>query len=375
MRTDTIIIGGGQAGLAMGYYLARRGREFTILDAGERVGDAWRGRWDSLTLFTPARYSALPGMPFPGAPEAYPGKDQVADYLEAYADAFTLPIRLRERVSSVEPTGVGYRVETGRASYETAHVVVATGPFQEPWVPDLAQGLSPHVAQFHSTAYQSPEQLPAGDVLVVGGGNSGVQIAEELALSRRVALAVGARMPRLPQRLLGRSIFWWLERSGLLDVSVGSRLGRRMSRAETLIGKSPGMLRRVGIDVVGRALEARGDVVLTLGGARHRVAAVVWATGFRPDYHWLRVPVLDGSGRPVHHRGVTGAPGLFFLGLPWLHTRGSALIGWVGRDAEYLAGLSSAGGNRSAAASEGSGMSDPQKLQHYASRTHARGLP
>lgn len=339
MRTDVLVIGGGQAGLAMGYHLARRGLDHVILDAEERAGAVWLGRWDSLTLFTPARYSALPGMPFPGDPDAYPGKDAMAGYLESYAARFGLPVRLGKRVTLLRggPDGYVADMDSG-ARYEARQVVVATGPFQRPSVPRMAQDLAPSILQLHSSEYRGPAQIPAGDVVVVGAGNSGVQIAAELARTHRVHLAVGTRMPRLPDRVLGRSVFWWLERAGLLDVTVESRLGRRMSRADTLIGASPSALRRRGVALRGRVTAAARDALTLAGGGTVTPGAVVWATGFRPDYSWLDVPVLAPAGTPVQRRGVTDAPGLYFLGLPWMHTRGSALAGWVGRDAAYLAG-------------------------------------
>jgi putative flavoprotein involved in K+ transport len=339
MRTGVLVIGGGQAGLAMGYHLAQRGIDHTILDAGERIGGVWRGRWDSLTLFTPARYSALPGMDFPGDPEAYPGKNAVADYLEAYASRFSLPVRSGERAVSLRGEPGGYEVEVRQSGrrYEARQIVVATGPFQHPFIPAIAQDLVPDVVQLHSSDYRGPAQIPPGSVLVVGGGNSGVQIAEELSRTHRVHLSVGTRMPRLPQRVLGRSVFWWLEGAGLLDVDVQSRLGRRMSRTETLIGSSPAGLRRHGVDVRGRMERASGVTASFADRQSVLVESVVWATGFRPDYSWLDVPVLDPGGVPIHRRGISAVPGLHFLGLPWLHTRGSALIGWVGRDAAHLA--------------------------------------
>jgi putative flavoprotein involved in K+ transport len=340
MRTGVIVVGGGQAGLAMGYHLAGRGVDFVILEGAARVGDAWRSRWDSLTLFTPARYSALPGMAFPGDPERFPDRDEVAGYLESYAARFDLPVRTGERVNALRPGPGGWEAETGTGRFEAAQVVVATGPFQRPVVPALGAALAPEVVQLHSAAYRNPAQLPAGDVLVVGAGNSGVQIAEELSRTHRVHLAVGERMPRLPQRVLGRSLFWWLERAGLMDVTVSSTLGRRMSRTDILIGTSPRMLRRShGVSLAGRAVGASGDTVRTEDGRQIRVGSVVWATGFRPDFGWIDAPVLDPRGAPVHRRGVSTAAGLYFLGLAWLHTRGSALLGWVGRDAEHLAGI------------------------------------
>lgn len=337
MQTGVIVVGGGQAGLALGYHLAQQGRDFVILDAGARIGEAWRRRWDSLQLFTPARYSALPGMPFPDNPDAYPGKEAVAAYLESYAERFSLPVRLAERVSALRATPGGYAVETGSGRYEAEQVVVATGPFQRLWVPPVAGALSREVVQLHSAEYRNPSLLPAGEVLVVGAGNSGVQIAEELARTRRVTLAAGERMPRLPERFLGRSLFWWLEKVGLLKVTVDSRLGRRMSRTDSLIGTSLPMLRARGVQLADRVVAAEGATVTTSDGRKIQPAAVVWATGYRADFGWIEPPVLDARGLPVQRRGVTSAPGLYFLGLPWMHTRGSALIGWVGRDAAYLA--------------------------------------
>jgi putative flavoprotein involved in K+ transport len=340
-RYEVAVIGGGQAGLAMGYHLARQGRDFVILDAAPRVGHSWRTRWDSLTLFTPARYSGLPGLPFPGDPEHLPRKDEVADYLELYTRAFALPVRSGEAVVSLRgsPGEQGFEIETARARYRADQVVVATGPFQRPSIPALAAGLPGEILQLHSSEYRSPAQIASGGgVVVVGGGNSGVQIAAELSASRPTWLSVGEKLPRLPERWLGRSVFWWLERLGLMDVTVGSRIGRRVSARDGLIGGSPETIARErGVRLLGRVERVEDGRLVTGAGERVDAAAVVWATGFRPDFRWIQPPVLDGAGRPVHARGVTGVPGLYFLGLPWQHTRGSALIGWVGRDAAYLA--------------------------------------
>lgn len=338
MRTEVLVVGGGQAGLAMGWHLARRGIDFVVLDGSANVGDAWRNRWDSLTLFTPAAYSALPGMPFPGEPDRYPGKEEVAGYLEAYAARFQLPVRTGERVHALRSGPGGWTADTATGRYEAAQVVIATGPFQQPIIPALARELPPDVVQLHTASYRNPSQLPTGDVLVVGAGNSGVQIAQELSRTHHVHLAVGERMPRLPQRVLGRSLFFWLERAGLMDVSVDSRLGRRMSRTDTLIGSGPAELaRRHRVRITGRVSAVDRGRVRTEDGQQVRPASVVWATGFRPDFGWVEASVADARGLPVHRRGVTPTPGLYFLGLSWLHTRGSALLGWVGRDAAYLA--------------------------------------
>ncbi|HEX6939438.1 MAG TPA: NAD(P)/FAD-dependent oxidoreductase, partial [Longimicrobiales bacterium] len=312
---------------------------FVILDAASRIGHAWRSRWDSLRLFTPARYSALPGLPFPGDPERFPTKDEVADYLERYAEAFDLPVRLGARVHALRCLpGAGFDIATGTTRYRADRVVVATGAFQQPFVPPAARGLAPHVAAVHSSEYRSPDRLPPGDALVVGAGNSGVQIAAELAATRRTILSVGARLPCLPERILGRSLFWWAEKTGFMRITAHSPLGRLARRRDLLIGRSPRMLaRELGVRLVGRVERAEGDRVQTRDGEEVRVAAVVWATGYRADYRWIDAPVLDARGRPVHSRGVTPWPGLYFLGLPWQHTRGSETIGWVGEDAAYLA--------------------------------------
>lgn len=284
MQTDVLMIGGGQAGLAMGYHLARRGVDHVILDAEDRVGNMWRNRWDSLTLFTPARYSALPGLEFPGDPEGYPGKDAVADYLEAYASGFGLPVRSGERVRSLGGSADGYAAEAeSGVRYEARQVVVATGPFQRPAVPPVSAGLATEVLQLHSSEYRTHAQIRPGDVVVVGAGNSGVQIAAELARTHRVHLAVGTRMPRLPERVLGRSVFWWLERAGLLDVTVESWLGRRMSRADTLIGSSPARLRRHGVRVRGRVEGVSGDTVRFADGHTVRQRPFCGRPGFGPS--------------------------------------------------------------------------------------------
>jgi putative flavoprotein involved in K+ transport len=337
-RHEVIVVGAGQAGLAIGHFLARQGRDFTILEAAEEPAAAWRERWDSLKLFTPARYDALPGMAFPGDPWNYPGRDEVVAYLTDYARHFDLPVELNSRVRSIGKTDATYRVELDDRTCEADQVVVATGPFQVPFVPPIAERLGPDVVQLHSTAYRRPEDIPEGPVLLVGGGNTGFQIAEELSGSREVHLSIGTRQMPLPQRILGRDLFWYLDETGLIRKTTASRIGRRMSQKDTLIGSRPRALRRRhGVRLHPRAAGAEGSTVTFADGTKLDVGTVIWATGFRPDHSWIDVPVFDERGRLVHRRGVTDAPGLYFLGLTWQHTRGSALLGWVKDDAEYLA--------------------------------------
>ena len=288
---DVVVVGGGQAGLAIAWHLDRQGLRFVVLEAGSELGHTWRDRWDSLKLFTPAQYDALPGMPFPAPADTYPTKDPVADYLQAYATAFDLPVRLNARVTSLSRTDDGFEVRTADDTFRARQVVVATGPFQVPFVPPAAQGLEPSVTQVHSAGYRNPEALPGGPVLVVGGGNSGFQIAEELAATRQVDLSIGERAPMLPQRLAGRDLFWWLTRLRLLRVTVDSRLGRRASRREFIIGTNKRRLRKVGVRFRPRLVEADGRTVRFADGSTlHGVGVVVWATGYRSDYTWIHIP-------------------------------------------------------------------------------------
>ncbi len=338
-RIGVAVVGAGQAGLAIGYHLRRQDRDFAIFEAGDGVATAWRRRWDSLVLFTPRRYDALPGLDFPGAPDGYPTRDEVVAYLERYAAAFELPIEYRSRVVSLARSDDTFVLDLdGGERVEADQVVVATGPFQAPNVPTIAGGLAPEVVQTHSSSYRRPSDLPTGTVLVVGGGNTGFQIAQELAATRSVHLAIGSRQTPLPQRLLRRDLFWWLTKIGILGRTVESRLGRRLQDRDTLIGSSPRQVTRHGVVLKPRATDAAGRTVRFADGGALEVDAVVWATGYRADHSWIDLPIFDADGRPRHRRGVTDVTGAYFLGLAWQWTRGSALVGWVRDDAEFIAG-------------------------------------
>jgi len=338
-RFDTIVIGAGQAGLAVGHELAARDLDFVILDGAARVGDAWRRRWDSLRLFTPAAYSGLPGMCFPAPPSHLPDKDEVADYLERYAERFDLPVRLDTRVDSLAWNGERHVVHAGARRLEAESVVVATGPFQRPRVPALAARLAPDIHQLHSSEYRSPFDLPDGPALVVGAGNSGAQIALELARFRRVWLA-GRETGRIPRRLLGRDVYDWLWpvlTRLTADTRPGRRLRERTRRGDPLVGISAAQLEEAGIARVGRVTDERGGLPVCDGEAL-RPRVVIWCTGFAPDYGWIERPILDEHGVPRHRRGVaTDAPGLYFVGLRFQHRLTSALIGGVGADAAFIA--------------------------------------
>jgi putative flavoprotein involved in K+ transport len=336
-RVKVLVVGAGQAGLTAGYFLSRAGLPFRILDAESRVGDAWRRRWDSLELFTAARYSALPELAFPGDPERFPGKDEVADYLEQYARTFALPVRPDSRATALERSTGGYRVTTPTATYEADQVIVATGAYQRPYVPRVAERLDPTVTQLHSADYRNPQQLPAGRVLVVGAANSGAQIAEDLAASHRVHLSRGTRLPRLPRRLLGKSLHWWAERLGLMTAPLEGSLRGRTQRGDLLIGTSLRQLaRHRGVELVARTVDADGRSVRLQDGRTLDVDSVVWATGYHPDYGWIKLSIFDEHGEPRHHRGVTDAAGLYFLGMHRQYSRGSSLIYWVKEDAAYI---------------------------------------
>ena len=353
---DVVVVGGGQAGLAVAWHLRRQGMRFVVLEAGPELGHMWRARWDSLKLFSPAQYSSLPGMPFPAPADTYPTKEPVADYLQSYASAFNLPVTLNARVTDLHRAGEAFAVRAGDDIYRARSVVVATGPFQLPYTPPAAQKLDPSVTQLHSAAYRNPQAVPDGPVLVVGGGNSGFQIAEELAASRQVDLSIGARVPMLPQRLLGRDLFWWLTRLGLIRVAGTSPLGRRMqARGEFVIGSNRRRLHRAGVRFRPRLVDADRHTVRFADGGTVDVRTVIWSTGFRSDYSWINVPGLLIDGRVAHRRGVTEVPGLYFLGLSWQHTRGSALLGFVGDDAAYLADRIAAGRQAPTAPKAGAG--------------------
>ena len=337
-QLEVAVVGGGQAGLAMGFYLRRQGGRFVIFERGDSIAPAWRERWDSLTLFTPRRYSALPGLPFPGDTDSYPTRDEVIAYLEHYAETFELPIELDSAVRGLSRDDGRFVLQLDGRTVTADQVVVATGPFQEPFVPKAAEQLAPEVWQVHSTGYRRPSDVPEGTVLVVGGGNTGFQIAKELSATHRVVLSIGSEQKPLPQRIAGRDLFWWLTKTRLLATTVESRLGSRLQHRDTLIGSRPRELeRRYSVELKPRVTDASGRAVRFGDGSQLEVDAVIWATGYRPDFSWIDLPIFDENGRLRHRRGGTDVPGLSFLGLTWQWTRGSALIGWVKDDAEYLA--------------------------------------
>jgi putative flavoprotein involved in K+ transport len=346
---DTVVIGGGQAGLSMGYHLARKGVQFTILEAHKRIGDSWRQRWDSLRLFSPARFDGLNGMPFPGDAYAFPTKDQMADYLEAYAARFSLPVRTGVRVERVSPAGDGwFLVSAGNRHIHARHVVVAMADFQRPRIPAFAAELDGSIVQFHSSAYRNLGQLQPGAVLIVGLGNSGAEIAREAVRGGHETYVSGSAAGELPfriegrlarlvlARLLFRGVFYRVLRQ---DTPLGLKAhARTAGKATPLIRIKSRDLDADGVGRVPRTAGVRDGRPLLEDGRTLAVANVIWSTGYEPGFSWIDLPVFDGQGKPVHTRGICAAePGLCFVGLHFLYAMSSSMIHGVGRDAEYLA--------------------------------------
>lgn len=357
-RIETVVIGGGQAGLATGYHLRRRGRPFVILDAGERVGDAWRHRWDSLRLFTPARYSALPGLRFPAPPHYFPTKDEMADYLEGYARRFELPVRLGARVTRLSRTGERFLVEAGPTRIEADQVVVALSSFQRPKVPAFAAELDPDLVQLHSSAYRHPGQLRPGGTLIVGAGNSGTEIAMELAATRPVWLS-GRDPGHIPFDVEGRAgrVLVPVVLRGVFHrvLTVGTPMGRRLRpwalrHSGPLVRTKPRQLRAAGVTRAPRTVGVRDGRPVLEGGEVLDVANVIWCTGYGGGLEWIDLPV-HGELEPRHERGVArDVPGLYFVGLFFQYSLSSEMIHGVGRDAARIARAVAARAAKAAAA-------------------------
>lgn len=346
-RFDTVVIGGGQAGLAVGYHLAKGGHDFVIVDAHARVGDAWRMRWEGLRLFTSGRLNGLPGMPFPGHRHAFPTKDEVADYLEDYVGRMGLPVRTGVRVDDLWPSddGRGFRVVAGEREYLADRVVVATGAYDRPRIPEFAGDLDPSINQLHSSAFRSIAQLREGPVLVVGASNSGAEIARMASRDHSTVLAgrdVG-KMPFRPEDRLARAFdtaFWFfVNHVATLDNPIGRKAAPGIRNHGLPLDRvRPSDLRDAGVvRLYARTTGASDGMPMLEDGTVVEAANVVWATGFRPDHRWIHFDLTGADGWPRQTRGVAiDVPGLFFIGLPFMYRGGSALLGGVGRDAAYL---------------------------------------
>ncbi|MGH2766999.1 MAG: flavin-containing monooxygenase [Actinomycetota bacterium] len=343
---ETLVIGGGQSGLSVGYHLARRGLPFLIVDANERVGDAWRKRWDSLRLFTPNRFNGLDGMRFPGPRWGFPTKDEFADFLESYAERFVLPVRTEVRVERLTRNGDRFVATAGRRRFEAANVVVAMSSWQQPRVPDFASELDPAIVQLHVADYRNPGRLREGDALVVGAGNSGAEVAMELSKTRRVWLSGpdNGQLPFRPESLVARVLMPFVGRVIFHRVfSTGHPIGRRI-RPKILAKRDPMIrvkrkdLAAAGVERVPRTTGVEEGLPVLEDGRRLEVANVVWTSGFHPGSSWIDLPVF-GPNEPKHDGGIVDSePGLYFVGLRFLYSKSSEQIHGVGRDAARIAG-------------------------------------
>jgi putative flavoprotein involved in K+ transport len=343
---ETLVIGGGQAGLATGYQLSQRDLPYKIIDANERVGDAWRNRWDSLRLFTPNRFNHLPGMPFPGYHWAFPSKNEMADYLESYARKFDLPVETGVRVERLTREGDRFVATSGDRRLEADNVVVAMSSWQRPRVPDYASELDPGIVQLHVAEYKNPGQLQEGDVLVVGAGNSGGEVAIELARTHKVLLsgAGNGAIPFRPESVAARVLMPFVGRVIFHRVlTTRTPIGKKarpkwISTGEPLIRVKPKDLAAAGVERVPRVTGVQSGLPQLEDGRSVDVANVMWCTGFHPGFSWIDLPVL-GPQEPLHRRGIVESePGLYFIGLKFLYSVSSEQIQGVGRDADYIAG-------------------------------------
>jgi putative flavoprotein involved in K+ transport len=348
-RVQTLVVGGGQSGLSVGYHLAKSGRSFVILDASDRIGDVWRRRWDSLRLFTPAKFNGLEGMPFPAARNDFPTKDEMADYLEAYAQRFQLPVRSGVRVERISRRGDSYLVEAGDQRFQADHVIVAMSKYQQPWVPAFAGELDPRIVQLHSCEYRNPGQLQEGGVLIAGAGNSGAEIARELAGTHRIWMSgrdvgqIPFNVDSVPARLiLARFVLRFVfHRVLTTNTPIGRKVRPKvLHHGGPLIRVKWQHLSAQGVERAPKVVGVRDGLPLLEDGRVVDAANVVWCTGFDPGFSWIDLPVFGSDGLPLQHRGVVpDEPGLYFIGLHFLYALSSTMIHGVGRDAAYVANV------------------------------------
>ncbi|SFU72534.1 putative flavoprotein involved in K+ transport [Pustulibacterium marinum] len=338
---DFVIIGGAQAGLAMAYHLKKLQKEFIILDGEQEIGASWLNRWDSLKLFTPTEYNHLPGLPFEAPKGHYPSKYEVANYFKTYVETFEFPIQLNTLVTAVHKEDNHFVITFADGQILANQVIVATGPFHTPYTPPCHKKIAKDVLQMHSNYYKGLHQLQSGDALVVGGGDSGYQILKELSEggSRTVYFSGDTTVKSLPQQLLGKTLWWWFTKLGLLSVSKYSWLGKKISKTvQPVIGTDvKEILSRENVIAVGRTKDASGNELIFEKNKIHTIKNIVWATGYRPDFNWIEGLELDTDQYPKNYRGVSNLKGLYFIGLPWMYTRASATLGGVAKDAKYLA--------------------------------------
>jgi putative flavoprotein involved in K+ transport len=336
---NTIIIGGGQAGLAAAYYLKKRGTDFIILES-ENIGNSWRKRWDSLCLFTPSEYDGLPGMPFPSPSGTFPSKDRVAGYLEEYARYFSLPVLSNTKVHRLTSASAGFELSNSNKKFTSDHVIIASGTNPVPKIPAFSAEIDPGIYQIHSSAYTSPGSLPPGDALVVGAGTSGVEIAIELSHSRKAMIA-GTPTFHIPDHVFkyAGGLYWWFVKNVL---TVKTPMGRK-AKPQILKGGAPLIrvsvkdLHDAGVKIMPRVTGIKNGLPVLQDGTTVHPTVIIWCTGYKPDFSWVQPVITDETGWPVTDRGVSAVlPNLYFVGMPFQYALTSGLIGGVGRDADYV---------------------------------------
>ena len=336
---DYIIIGAGQAGLSISYYLTQLKKDFLIVDANDEVGKPWLKRWDSLKLFTPSEFNHLPGLEFPLKKGHYANKYEVADYLKSYVKHFNMPIELNQKINHLEKTAEGFSIKSETKTYQAKEVIIATGPFHTPFTPLCHKKIDADIIQIHSENYKNPNQLQDGATLVVGAGDSGVQILEEISNTERTVYFSGkTNISTLPQEFLGKTLWWWFSKIGFLSFNKYSFIGKKISKGlQPVIGTDvKALFKKPNVVCVGRTLDANKTEITFEKGTKTDIKNIVWATGFKPNFDWIKGVELDDNHYPKNFRGVSNIKGLYYIGLPWLYTRGSATLGGVQKDAKYL---------------------------------------
>lgn len=340
---DYVIIGGAQAGLSMAYHLTKQSKKFIVVDGGTEVGASWLNRWDSLRLFTPTEYNNLPGLKFNAPKGYYPNKIEVAKYFTEYVKKFNIPIQLNTLITSVKKTKDGFEIIHKDGLIEAKHVIVATGPFHTPYTPPCHTKISGELIQMHSNFYTNPSQLQTGDALVVGGGDSGYQILDEISKdqTRTVYFSGDTSVKSIPQQFLGKTLWWWFTLVGFLSYNKYSWIGKRLSNiTQPVIGTdTKEILSRKNVIISGRTNDALNEDIYFESGKVSTIKNIIWATGYRPNFKWIEGLELDADHYPKNYRGVSNIKGLYFIGLPWMFTRGSATLGGVSKDSLYLANL------------------------------------
>ncbi|WP_179004363.1 flavin-containing monooxygenase [Winogradskyella forsetii] len=338
---DFVIIGAAQAGLSMAYFLKQKQKEFLIIDKEKEIGASWLNRWSTLKLFTPAEFNHLPDVPFPAAKGHYPDKYEVASYFKHYAETFQFPIQLNTLAQSIQKKNDYFIIRTNQQDITSKHVIIATGPFHVPYTPKFHNKLSDSIYQVHSNYYKMPDQLQKGPTLVVGGGDSGFQILDEISKHTKETtyFSGDTSIRTLPQEILGKTLWWWFTITGFLSFSKMSWLGKKISQSkQPIIGTDvKSIIKRDSVKAVGYTIDAEENTIKTATKTLTDVKNIIWATGYKPNFEWIEDIELAKDGYPKHHRGISTTEGIYFIGLPWLHTRGSATLGGVKKDAAYLA--------------------------------------